>query len=171
MGNMSFNMMSLFFKIRDLFSPPEKTVGEVGIKPGDNVLDYGCGPGSYAIAAADLVGDSGKVYAVDVHPLALRRVAAAASKKNLHNVETILTDCPTDLEAESIDAALLYDTYHDLGDPLGVMKELHRILKPGSILSFSDHHMKAEEVVPEVERSGLFRLLKKSEKSFLFGRI
>jgi len=171
MGNVSFNMMSLMFKIRDLLSPPQKTLAEVGIRPGDYVLDYGCGPGSYTIAAADLVGDSGKVYAVDIHLLAIERVGGAASKKNLKNVETILTDGPTDLEAESIDVALLYDTYHDLGDPSGVMKELHRIMKPESVLSFSDHHMKKEEIVTQVEESGLFRLSKKGERSFIFKRL
>jgi ubiquinone/menaquinone biosynthesis C-methylase UbiE len=171
MGNMSFSMMSFCFKIRDLFSPPQKTVAEVGLKPGNQVIDYGCGPGSYAIAAAELVGKTGKVYAVDIHPSALQRVNRTAKKRNLKNVETILTDCPTDLCDNSIDAALLYDTYHDLSEPDGVMSELFRILKPGSILSFSDHHTRAEEIVPRMEKAGQFKLFRRANKSFLFRKV
>jgi ubiquinone/menaquinone biosynthesis C-methylase UbiE len=171
MGNMSFSIMSFYFKIRDVFSPPQKIVAELGIEPGDHVLDYGCGSGSHAIAAAELVGESGKVYAVDIHPSALRWVNRAASKRNLKNIETILTDCPTDLSDDSVDVILLYDTYHDLSEPDGVMSELLRILKTGSILSFSDHHMKTEEIAPRIEKKGRFKLYKRANKSFLFRKV
>ncbi len=53
------------------------------IKPGTHVLDYGCGPGNYTIVAAELVGPSGKVYAVDIHPLAIREVQNKADIKGL----------------------------------------------------------------------------------------
>ncbi|MDI6886277.1 MAG: methyltransferase domain-containing protein [archaeon] len=49
-----------------------------------------------------------------------------------------------------VDVVLLYDTFHTLGDPNGVLEELHRVLKPDGILSFSDHHMKENEIVSEV---------------------
>lgn len=62
--------------------------------------------------------------------------------KKLANVETIHSDCKTGLPDNSVDAVLLYDTFHDLSDPDGVLEELHRVLKPDGILSFSDHHMK-----------------------------
>ena len=94
-SNLTFRLMSINFKLRDLFSPPENTLKEVGIKPGDSVLDYGCGPGSYTIAAAQMVGDSGKVYALDIHPFAVRQVQKKAAKKGLNNIETILSDCAT----------------------------------------------------------------------------
>jgi SAM-dependent methyltransferase len=170
-SNVSFSMMAFCFKIRDLFSPPMKIVAEVGIAPGNSVLDYGCGPGSHTIAAAEIAGETGKTYGVDIHPSALKAVRRAAAKKNLKNVETILTDCPTDLSDNSIDVVLLYDTYHDLEDPGAVMKELHRILKPDSTLSFSDHHMKDKEIVPRIEGTGLFKFASRARKSFLFRSI
>jgi SAM-dependent methyltransferase len=85
MSNFHFKLMSLGFAFRDMFSPPKNILAEVGIEPGFVVLDYGCGTGSYSIAAAELVGRSGKVYSLDIHPLAVRRVQEVASKKRLTN--------------------------------------------------------------------------------------
>jgi SAM-dependent methyltransferase len=67
MSNFSFKAMTFILDIRDLFRPTHRVLSEVDmIKPGAHVLDYGCGPGNYTIAAAKLVGPSGKVYAVDI---------------------------------------------------------------------------------------------------------
>jgi len=145
-------------------------VNEVGIQPGFQVLDYGCGPGSYIQPLAALVGRSGNIYALDIHPLALQKVQNIASKRNLTNVQTILSNCKTGLPDKSIDVVLLYDTFHDLDDPNGVLEELHRVLKPSGILSFSDHHMNEQEIVSEVTRSGLFKLLRKGKRTYRFSK-
>lgn len=170
MNTLGFNMMSLWFKLRDLLAPPKSILSEVDIKPGFHVLDYGCGPGSYSMVAAELVGQSGKVYAVDINPIALQRVQKIASKKGLRNIETIQTDCATGLENGRIDVVLLYDTYHDLTNPDGVLDELHRILKPNSILSFSDHHLKEDEVLVKLTSGDLFELSRKGKKTYSFLR-
>jgi ubiquinone/menaquinone biosynthesis C-methylase UbiE len=160
--------MSFIYKFRNLFSPRKGVLKEVGIKPGFHVLDYGCGPGSYTTPLAELVGESGKIYALDIHPLAIKKVQKIASKKQLMNVETILSDCKTELPDNSIDVVLLYDTFHNLSDPNGVLDEIHRVLKPDVILSFSDHHMKEDEIVSKVTSRGLFKLSKKGEKTYSF---
>jgi ubiquinone/menaquinone biosynthesis C-methylase UbiE len=160
--------MSLTYKFRDIFSPRMSLLKEVGIKPGFHVLDYGCGPGSYIIPLTELVEKSGKVYALDIHPLALRRVESITSNKQLMNVETIRSDCKTGLADNSIDVILLYDIFHDLGDPNGVLEELHRVLKPNGILSFSDHHMKESEIVFDVTNRGFFKLSRKGQKTYSF---
>jgi len=168
MSNFHFKFMSFGYKFRDCFLPRKNILKEVGIKPGFDVLDYGCGPGGYIIAAAELVGKSGKIYAVDIHPLAIQRVQNIASKKQLTNVETICSDRKTGLPDKSIDVVLLYDIVHDLSDPNGVLEELHRVLKPTGILSFSDHHMKENEIVSKVTNRGLFRLSSKGERMHSF---
>ena len=66
---------------------------------------------------------------------------------------------------------LLYDVYHDLYNRLPVLEELHRILKPGGILSFSDHHMEKEEILSELTGEGLFRLKKEYKKTYSFIKI
>ena len=171
MNALGFAATAVWFNLRDLLSRPADVLTEVGIMPGFQVLDYGCGPGSYSAAAAQLVGPTGKVYAVDINPTALQWVQRVAARKSLSNIETIHTDCATGLEDRCMDVVLLYDTYHDLADPDGVLAELHRILKPSSILSFTDHHMNDEEILEKVTEANLFRLTKKGRKTYTFSRM
>jgi ubiquinone/menaquinone biosynthesis C-methylase UbiE len=168
MSNFDFQFMSVGYKFRDLRLPRKNILEEVGIKPGFQVLDYGCGPGSYIAPLAKLVEESGKVYALDIHTLAIQKVQDMALKKRLENVETILSDCQTGLPDNTLDAVLLYDAFHHLSDPNGVLKELHRVLKPDGILSFGDHHMEEKEIVAELTKNQLFRLLKKGQRTYTF---
>lgn len=46
MNDLGFRIMSMMFKCRDLFAPRKKILEEVGLKEGDRILDFGCGPGS-----------------------------------------------------------------------------------------------------------------------------
>jgi len=167
-SNFGFRLMSLSYKFRDLLAPRRNVLKEVGIKPGFAMLDYGCGPGGYITAAAELVGKSGKIYALDIHPLAIQMVQSIASKKQLTNVETICSDCKTGLPDSSIDVVLLYDTLHTLSDSSEVLAELHRVLKPNGILSLSDHHLEGNEIVPGVTGKGLFELSRKGERTYSF---
>ena len=168
MANLHFKFMSFGYKFRDFFLPRMNILKEVGIETGFHVLDYGCGPGSYITAVAELVGKSGKIYALDIHQLAIQRVQSIASKNQLTLVETICSDCKTGLPDNSVDVVLLYDTFHNLGDPNGVLEELHRVLKSKGILSLSDHHMKENEIVSKVTNRGLFRLSRKGKRTYSF---
>jgi len=168
MSDFDFQFMSVGYKFRDLFRPRRNILEELGIEPGFHVLDYGCGPGSYIVPLAELVGESGKIYALDIHPLAIQKVKDIASKKQMANVETILSDCQTGLQDNSLDVVLLYDIFHHLSDWDRVLKELHRVLKPDGVLSFSDHHMKENEIVSGVTNSGLFSLSRKGQRTHSF---
>jgi ubiquinone/menaquinone biosynthesis C-methylase UbiE len=169
-SNLGFRLMTLSYKIRDLRSPRKKILAEVDIESGFSVLDYGCGPGSYIVPLARLVAEWGSVYALDIHPLAVGRVERIATKKHLMNVETILSSCETGLDSNSLDVVLLYDVFHYLRDREGVLEELHRVLKPGGILSFRDHHMKERDLVAEVTDGGLFRPVKRGRNTYTFLR-
>jgi ubiquinone/menaquinone biosynthesis C-methylase UbiE len=170
MSNLGFRLMSCIFVFRDLLLPRKNVLEEAGIREGSTVLDYGCGPGGYVAAASGLVGESGKVYALDMHPLAIDAVRRMASRKRLSNVETIRSGCPTGLPDDSVDVVLLYDILHLLSDPDRVLQELHRVLKADGILSFSDHHMKEEEIALRVSKAGLFRLLRKGSRTHSFAK-
>jgi ubiquinone/menaquinone biosynthesis C-methylase UbiE len=170
MSNLHFRFMSLGYKFRDFLVPRINILREVGIQPGFHVLDYGCGPGSYLILVAELVGKTGKVYALDIHPLAVQRVRDVASKKQLENVETIRSDCKTGLPDRSIDVVLLYDILHDLNDSNRVLGELYRVMKPHGVLSFSDHHMRENEILSNVTDGRLFKLLRKGKKTYSFAK-
>ncbi len=170
MSEFDFRFMSMGYKFRDLFRPRINTLREIGIKPGFCVLDYGCGPGSYIVPLAKLVGESGKVYALDIHPLAIQKVKDIALERQLANVETILSDCRTGLPDNSLDAVALYDAFHHLSKADMVLRELYRVLKPDGILSFNDHHMKENEIVAAVTNGGLFHLLKKGQRTYTFSK-
>ena len=62
----------------------------------------------------------------------------------------------------------LYDTYHDLKNTDAVLLEIHRILKPEGILSFSDHHMRNEEIRNKITDNNLFKFLRKGKKTYTF---
>lgn len=171
MEDSHFKTLCLMYKFRDFFKPRRKILEETDIKPGFHILDYGCGPGSYSIVAAKLVGTIGKVYALDIHPLAAQRIQKLASNKGLTNVETIQSDCATGLENESIDLVLLCDILHDLSEPDAVLKELHRVLKPNGTLSCNDHHLKEEEMVSKLTGRGLFGFSKKGKRIYNFTKL
>ena len=167
-NRIGFDMMAMTFKVRDLLSPPQEILLESENREGFKILDYGCGSGSYSIAAAKLVGSNGKIYAADVNPRAVECLEKTISKKQLNNIEVIQTDCATNLPSNSIDVVLLYDVYHGLNHAPKVMQEVNRVLKSEGIVSFSDHHMKEEEIVSEFTKDGLFKLSHKGVKTFSF---
>jgi ubiquinone/menaquinone biosynthesis C-methylase UbiE len=168
MPNIMFNGMSFLLRLRDLLLPRERILKEAGIKSGDRVLDYGCGPGGYVAGTAELVGASGKVYALDIHPLAVQRIQDLARRRRLTNVETILSDCDTGLPDDSMDVVLLHDIFHMLSEPEAILAELHRVLKPDGTLSLSDHHMGEEDIIVGVTGGALFKLSRKGEHGYSF---
>ena len=168
MSESNFRFMIKHFQNRDKKYPPLKKIEKTSIKNGSIVLDYGCGPGSYTIAAAKVVGNTGKVYAVDIHPLAIEEVKKRAKEERLRNIKTILTNRDTNLEDNSIDNILLLDIYHDLSDPLSILKELHRVLKKDGVLSVDDHHFNEDEIKDKITNSKLFDFFERKEELLNF---
>lgn len=171
MSKIWFKLMTWEFKNRDKKHPPLNKIKKTKIKKGDSVLDYGCGPGGYTVAAAEFVGESGKVYAVDIHPLAIEEVKRRALERGLKNIDTILTDCDTQLIDSSVDSILLLDILHDLSDPDKILKELNRILIKDGWLAVDDHHLKDNEIIERITHVKLFEFDEKNEEVFNFRRL
>lgn len=169
-GNNHFRLMSFSLWLRDVFFPPTKKLQKAELKPGDQVLDFGCGPGSFSLAAARIVGPSGKVYALDIHPLALRNVQRKASKRGLQNIKTISSDRATELADQSVNMVILNDVLHEVDDPDAVLSELHRILKPDGTLFFSDHHIGNKEALTILTQKGLFQYSHKGYRALFFSK-
>jgi len=167
-SNLGFRLMAAEFRIRDLLWPRRAILEEAGTRPGMRVLDYGCGPGSYVLPASQMVGETGRIYALDMHPLAIARIRKLCARRKLTNVTTILSDCNTGLGESEVDVALLHDVLHDVEDPALLLRELHRVLKPQGLLSASDHHLKGQRLVTLVTEQGPFRLLRKGRWSYDF---
>lgn len=173
MKKISFKTMSALFRIRDKFNSPRIKVEKADIKPGQVVLDYGCGPGSYTMEAAAMVGDVGKVYAADIHPLSSKKIQEAASKKGLNNIETILIDGATNatsLTDKSADVVLSFDMFHMVTEKELLLKEWHRVLKSSGKLSFDCHHMDENDILSKITDDGLFKLEEQKGKMFIFAK-
>jgi ubiquinone/menaquinone biosynthesis C-methylase UbiE len=161
-------MVNIGMPIRNLFMPPDKMLAETDIKTGYQVLDYGCGPGTFTIKIAERVGSEGFVHALDIHPLAKKYVEQKALSKNLSNVNAILSNCSTGLPENSIDYAIIFDVYHELDNPEDVLVEIKRVLKAKGILCFSDHHMGEDEIIENLTKKEMFGLEKKGKRTYSF---
>jgi ubiquinone/menaquinone biosynthesis C-methylase UbiE len=158
-SDFAFRLMTLMYKLRDLLQNPRKSLEKAQLRKGMSVVDYGCGPGSFTIPAAELVGQEGKVFAVDIYPLAISTVKQKASRKGLQNVETILVKgYDTGIEASSIDRVLLIDTIHLIEDTDALFREIHRVLKPDGLLFMEKGHMAMPEQKTILEKTGLFKI-------------
>ena len=122
-----FRMMSLTAKAFYRFMDLDKQLRRSGVCEGQTVLDFGCGSGHFSIAAARIVGEKGMVYALDIHPLAIRTVERKVAKNNISNVTTILSNRKTGLPEESVDVVLLYRTFYLVKDKQGLLDELHEL--------------------------------------------
>lgn len=117
----------------------------LGIGPGKNVADVGAGSGWFTVRAARRVGESGKVYAVDINPEAIRYIEGRAKKEQLRDVITILgrEDDPL-LPAGHIDAVLLLKTYHEVAKPVALLRNLRSALRPGAKIGIIDRNGNGE---------------------------
>jgi ubiquinone/menaquinone biosynthesis C-methylase UbiE len=169
-SNFSYRLLALYMKHRETSRKPEETLKRIGISKGQCVLDYGCGIGSYSIPAARLVGSSGRVYALDIHPMAIEKVTKRAKKENLNNIQTILSGLNTGLQAESIDHVLLFDVYRSVPEKVALLREINRVLKPDGKLSAIIDHIGPEVFVEDVAKSGLFQILSHEDNFFILKR-
>jgi len=127
-------------------SKGEEILKEFGIKEGQKILDFGCGSGVYSIIASRIVGNTGKIYALDCEADPLEELSSKIKTQNIKNIEIIKSSkkISIPLKSNSLDVALMYDVYHLLGkdDRLKLLNEIHRILKNKSgILSYFATHI------------------------------
>jgi len=170
MSNTGFRALSVWLRLREALSSPEERLQAAGLKAGQKVLDYGCGVGGYALAAAQMVGAEGQVHALDIHPLAVRAVRRRAARHGLANVQTIQSDCDTGLPDNGVDTVLLYDVLHSVPDQSALLRELHRVLKPGGCLAVVPDHMSENEFLETVTDGGLFALESQHGDAYRFER-
>lgn len=107
----------------------------LGIRPGASVADIGAGQGFYTVRLSKAVGDTGKVYAVDVSDSALRSLRGRVADEGLGNVEVIegAVDDPR-LAKGSLDAALIVNAYHEMTEHQKMLSQIRAALKPGGRL-------------------------------------
>lgn len=124
---------------REIFHQRDKIVAETGLKPGMAMADIGAGTGLFTLHFAQAVGESGKVYAVEIAKNFIEHIKARASSAHASNVQTVLgTGKSVELPVASIDLAFICDVYHHFEYPQTTLATLHRALKPGGTLVLID---------------------------------
>ena len=116
------------------FFTPEEVLHKLGLPSSGDVVDFGCGYGTFTIPAARMI--SGTVHALDIEPEMVQATAAKAQEAGLNNVKTCLRDFVTEgtgLPDASVDYAMLFNILH-AKRPDVLLREAPRGLKPGGKL-------------------------------------
>ena len=156
---------------RESEESPTKAVALLGLMPGMTVCDLGAGTGYYAVRMARLVGDQGKVYAVDIQPRMLELLGKRLASAGIKNIQPLLGgETETNLPADSQDLIILVDVYHEFSKPQEMLRSIRKALKDSGrlvLLEFRkedpnvpirlEHKMSLAEVKAELEPEG-FRI-------------
>ncbi|SCY28404.1 class I SAM-dependent methyltransferase [Desulfoluna spongiiphila] len=167
LSNTAFRLMALAFRVKDLFSRRTDILAEFEMMEGMHVVDYGCGPGSYLRAASRLVGKTGLVTAVDIHPLAIQAVNERAFRLGLTNVMGLLTrGYDTPLDDHSVHIVYAMDMFHMVDDPTAMLTDIRRILVPEGVLFMDSGHQPDETARKKITDSGQFTIQRTTDRYF-----
>ncbi len=162
---------SMESRLRGWLMPPERTLLGAGVAPGQTVLEVGCGTGFFTIGAAEMIGEDGRLIAMD--PLAdfVERVKVKVREAGLKNVEVICRDAlKTELQTASVDLVLLLGVLPYPTLPLDrLLPEMHRVLKAGGTMAVWLFPI-TFGVPGAIVRSGLFTALPKKNGVYTYRR-
>lgn len=147
---------------------PTRAVALLDLKPGMKVCDLGAGTGYYSVRMARIVGDTGKVYAVDIQPRMLELLRNRLKADGIHNIEPVLgAVAETNLPPDSVDLVLIVDVYHEFSKPQEMLRSIRKSLKDTGRLVLLEyrkedpaipirleHKMTLAEVKAELEPEG-----------------
>ena len=147
-------------RLRKWLMNPVKTLNIAKVRPGQTILEVGCGTGFFTIPAAQIVGNEGRIIALDASSDYLKTVAKKVRKAELTNVEIIQRDAlDTGLDTQSMDMVLLFGVIPFPLLPLDkLLPEMYRVLKPGANMSVWLFPPLVHNWVPRaIVRSNLFK--------------
>ena len=163
---------------RDAEQKPDEVIAALDLKAGETLADIGAGSGYFAFRFARKVGDSGRVYAVDINPDMILYMNRHIRDRKIKNVATVLS-APDDplLPDGSINRFFVCNTWHHVENRPSYIALMKRMLKPGGQVIVVDYlkkelpvgpppsmKMAREDVISEMEANG-FKLAK--EHTFL----
>jgi SAM-dependent methyltransferase len=162
---------------REAWQKPEQVMIALGIADGSVVGDLGAAGGWFTIRLARFVGPNGLVYAEDVQRQmieAIERRVRREGPQNMAPVRTVLGDTKDPhLPAGRLDAILIVETYHEMEDPVTLLRNAARALRPNGRIGIIDYkkdglgpgplmedRVDPETIVRDADAAGL-RLLKR----------
>lgn len=161
MSDWSFRIMKYTFIVIDfLFPYVGRRIRKFGIQEGMTLVDYGCGPGRYTTRFAKLVGDSGKVYAVDIHELAIDAVWEKIRKRDIKNIEPLLAKgYDSGVPDDVADMVFALDMFFVIKEPIHFLKEIRRIIKNDGLFIIDDGHQSRRVTRRRIVDSGLWEIV------------
>lgn len=131
---------------------------ELQLKAGMTVCDMGCGNGFYTLKMAQLVGDDGRILAVDIQPGMLRLLQARAEENGIENIKPILgTVVDPKLPKNQVDLILCVDVYHEFSHPEHMLEAMRNALSKDGVIALAEYR----EEDPEVPIKPLHKMSKK----------
>lgn len=155
--------LSIFeYKDRDKKLQIGRVMDLLGVAPGKSVADLGAGSGWFTVRAAARVTETGKVFAEDINPDAVRAITERAAKEKLPQVHAVQgTPDDPQLPKNSVDALLMLKVYHEIAHPETLLRNLKPSLKPGAKIGIidrngdgTDHGLNEAVVVKEMGEAG-----------------
>ena len=139
-----------------------KLMPALDIKAGETVCDFGAGTGFHTVKLSKLVGDKGKVYAVDVQKEMITMMQRRFKQEKIGNVVLVQnTEKDPKLPQNAIDLILMVDVYHELSYPYEAMTELVKALKPGGRMVFVEFRLEDKKVpILDVHRMSIAQVKK-----------
>lgn len=124
---------------REVFSSRHEILKAVQLEPGMAIADIGSGTGLYIGAFSHAVGDTGKVFAVDIAPNFIKHLRKRVKNEGLANTKVVLcTDRDVNLRPNSIDRMFICDVYHHFEYPESSLASIHAALRTGGQLILID---------------------------------
>lgn len=124
------------------FTNPEDNIKALGIYEGMVIADLGAGTGAYTLPLAEKVGETGRVYAVEVQKDLLTNIKNEATTRGLKNIELLWGDIErmggTKIKDGTCDAVVISNVLFLTEDKPGLLRETSRILKIGGKLLLID---------------------------------
>ena len=131
---------------------PEAILLDIGLQSGFTFADIGCGEGFFALPAAKIVGQAGRVFAMDADHDAIARLKTNAAQERLSNLTTQVGEAEETVLCESCaDIVFFGIVLHDFKNPSSVLTNAKTMLKPHGRLIDLDWKKRRMELGPPLE--------------------